>query len=139
MYAQWDVCRVIQDLIVRGGYTVSSGPTPWCLLGGLWSPNKPQWVRFGPWTCCIHSPHVLLGSTPGEQGHTYSAATLASRAQGQGSCPVAPANAAHPGISLASSLMKPGSFWCIPPHNGLQPDHKIILSLLLLQVIVPSE
>lgn len=124
---------------VRGGYTVSSAPTPSCLLGGLWSPNKPQWVRSGPWTCCTHSPHVLPGSTPGEQGHPYTAATLASGLQDQDSCPVAPASAAHLGPSLASSLLRPGASGASSPQWASARSLSFFSLLLLLQVIVPSE
>lgn len=131
--------RMIQDWAVRGGYTVSSGPTPSCLLGGFWSPNKSQWVRSGPWTCCIHSLHVLPGSSSGEQGHPYSAATLASRTEDQGSCPIASASAAHPGPSLASSLLRPGASGASSPQWASARSQNLFSLLLLLQVIVPRE
>lgn len=56
-----------------------------------------------------HPPRPPRGSPPGEQVHPHSAAMLARGAQGQGSCPVAPASVAHPGPSLASSLLRSGT------------------------------
>lgn len=128
---------MIQDWTERGGYTASSGPTPSCLLGELWSPNKPQWMRSGPWSCCIHSPHVLPGSPPGKHLQCCHAC---QQGPGPGQLPCSPCQYclswAIPGPIPAECI----NFWCILPTMGFSQLQDIFFSfLVLLQVIIPSE
>lgn len=58
----------------ESGHSISGGPILAQLLAGLWSPNKPRWLRPGPWPCM---PPCPPGQHPSGAGAPSGAATAA--------------------------------------------------------------